>query len=171
MSRLCMTSSRGDPGASLSFTLRTKMTLKRQKNEPTAWSWTDEGSGWTSPSQKDLTPQLLESTWAGPRMAEAVPAVLDAIRATTTADMTADTTEAATIAMMTETTTDHTEGDLLHRTTEGLTGLGPGHDPILPVVTERCCPPYRLSKHTQEMFLSGMSDFRIDLLSSVCYCS
>lgn len=41
-------------------------------------------------------------------VAEAVPAVLDAIRATTTADMTADTTEAATIAMMTETTTDHT---------------------------------------------------------------
>lgn len=99
MSRLCMTSSRGDPGALLSFTLRTKMMLKRyenmswqrlllnllsdcflglwrsficlftvrQKNEPTAWSWTDEGSGWTSPSQKDLTPQPLESTWAGPR--------------------------------------------------------------------------------------------------------
>ncbi len=45
-------------------------------------------------------------------MVEVVRAVHDAIHVTTTADMIADTTEAATIAMTTGTTTDHT-GDYL----------------------------------------------------------
>lgn len=103
-----------------------------------AWSWMVVGSGWTSPSQRDLTPQPLESTWAGPHMVEVAQAVLGALRVTMTVFMTADTTEAAMIAMMTGTTTDHTEGDLRHRTTEGLTGLGPDHGLILPVAIERC---------------------------------
>lgn len=37
----------------------------RQRNEPTEWNWMVAGSGWTSPSQKDLTLQPLGSTWAG----------------------------------------------------------------------------------------------------------
>lgn len=101
-----------------------------------AWSWMVAGSGWIFPSQKDLTPQLLESTWAGPHMVEVVPAALDAIHVTMTVGMIVDTTEAATIAMTTGTTTDHTEGDLHHHTTEGLTGLGPDHGLILPVAIE-----------------------------------
>lgn len=60
-----------------------------------------------------------------------------AILVTTTVDTTADTTD--TIAMTTGTTTDPTEGDLLHRTTEGLTGLGPDPGLTLPVAIKRCC--------------------------------
>ena len=40
--------------------------VARQRNEPTVWSWTGGGSGWTSPSRKDLTPQPRVSTWAAP---------------------------------------------------------------------------------------------------------
>lgn len=105
-----------------------------------AWSWTGVESGWTSPSQKDLTPQHLEFTWAGPHTEEAVQAVPDAIHVTTTVVTTVDMTEVDTIAMMTGTTTDHTEGDLLHRTTEALTGLDRGHGLILPVDIEGFCP-------------------------------
>lgn len=90
------------------------------------WSWTVEGSALTSPLQKDLTPQLPVSTWVVPHTAEVVRVVLAAIHAITTADTIADTTEVATIAMTTGITTDHTEGDLLHRTTEVRTGPGPG---------------------------------------------
>lgn len=97
-----------------------------------AWSWMGVELGSISPSQKDLTPQLLESTWDGLRMVEGVPVVLGAIRVTTTVDMIADTTEVATIAMTTGTTTDRT-GDLHHHTTEGLTDLGPDRAHILPV--------------------------------------
>lgn len=142
-----------------------------------AWSWTVVGSGWTSPSQKDLTPQPLESTWVGPHMVvvaveevvEVVQVVPAAIHATMIVDMTADTTvdttEAAMIGMTTGITTDHTEGDLRPRTIEGLTDLAPDRGLILPVATERCCqapPPPALR---QEMILSGMIDFRIDLPS------
>lgn len=146
-----------------------------------AWSWMGVGSGWTSPSQKDLTPQPLESTWADPHMvvvevvvveAEAVAVVqvvLAAIHVTTTVDTTADTTvdttEVATIVMTTGTTTDHTDGDLHPHTTEGLTGLGPDRGLILPVAIERCRQAPPPPTHRQEMFLSGMIDFRIDLLS------
>lgn len=78
--------------------------------------------------------------------------VLDATHVTTTVDTTADTTEVAMIAMTTGTTTDHTEGDLLHRTTEGRTGLGPDHGLTLPVAIERRCRDHPLPKHRQEMF-------------------
>lgn len=104
-----------------------------------AWSWTGVESGWTSPSQKDLTPQHLEFTWAGPHTEEAVQAVPVAIHVTTTEVTTVDMTEVDTTAMMTGTTTDHT-GDLLHRTTEALTGLDRGHGLILPVDIEGFCP-------------------------------
>lgn len=93
--------------------------------------------------------------------------VLGDIHVTTTADTIADTTEVATTAMTTETTTDHT-GGLLHHTTEGLTGLGPDHGLTLRVATERRRQAHLLPKHRQEMPLSGLIDFRIDLLSSVC---
>lgn len=130
---------------------------KRQRNEPTVWSWTVEESGWTSPSRKDLTPPRLESTWAGPHTVEAAAEVVEAAveaaavagevdpaghvatRVTTTAGTTAGTTGVAMIAMMTGiTTTDHhTEGDRLPRTTEEeRTAHGPGHAPILHVVIE-----------------------------------
>ncbi|XP_034549137.1 transformer-2 protein homolog beta isoform X4 [Notolabrus celidotus] len=105
----------------------------RQRIESTAWSWMVEGSGWTSPSQNDLTPQPLESTWDGPHMVvvatalvEVAQVVHDATRVTMAVDMTGGTTEVVLTAMMTGTTTDHT-GDLLHCTTEGLTGLALGH--------------------------------------------
>lgn len=127
-----------------------------------AWSWMVGGSEWTSPLQKDPTPQHLESTWVGLHMVEVVQVVLDAIHVTTTVDMTVDMTEVAMIAMTTETITGHTEGDLLHRTTEGHTGLGPDHDLILPVAIERCCQALLLPKHREEMF-----GFRIDLF---CVC-
>lgn len=135
-----------------------------------AWSWMVVGSGWTSPSQKDLTPQHLESTWAGQHMVEVeVPVVLDAAHVTMTvgmiADMTVDTTEAAMIAMTTGTITDHTEGDPHPHTTEGPTGLDPDHGLILPVATECCRQAPPPPTHGQEMFLSGMIDFRIGLLS------
>lgn len=100
-------------------------------------------SGWTSPSQKELTLRPRESTWDGPHMAEAVPAVLDVTPETTTAATIAAMTEAATIAMTTGNTTDLTEGDLHHRTTEALTGLDPDHDPILPVDIDRSSPSLR----------------------------
>lgn len=131
-----------------------------------AWSWMVGGSEWTSPSQKDPTPQPLESTWVGLHMVEVVQVVLDAIHVTTTVDMTVDTTEVAMIAMTTGTITGHTEGDLLHHTTEAHTGLAPDHDLILPVAIECCCQAHLLPKHREEM-LSVMIDFRIDLLFSV----
>lgn len=105
-----------------------------------AWSWTVEGSVLTSRSQKDLTPQLPASTWDVPHTAEVVRVVLAAIHATTTADMIADTTEAGTIAMTTGITTDHTEGDLLHRTTEVHTGPGPDPGLTLHAATEHLHP-------------------------------
>lgn len=83
-----------------------------------------------------------------------VPVVLDAIHVTLTEGMTADTIEAAMIAMTTGNTTDHTEEGLHHRTTEALTGLGPDRGLILPVVTE-ChlqAKPLPLPKHREEMF-------------------
>lgn len=95
-----------------------------------------------------------------------VQVVLDAVHVTMTVDMTADTTvdtiEAAMIAMTTG-NTDHTEGDLRPHTTEGLTGLGPDRGLILPVATERCCQAPPPPRHGQEIFLSGVIDFRIDL--------
>lgn len=104
-----------------------------------AWSWMDVESEWISPSQKDLTPQPLGSTWDGPRTVEVVLVGLDAIHVTTTVDTIADTTEAATIAMTTGTTADPTEGDLRLHTTEDLTGPGPDHGLILPVDIDRLC--------------------------------
>lgn len=104
------------------------------------WSWTAEGSALTSPSQKDLTPQLLVSTWVVPHTAEVVQVVLAAIHVTTTADMIGDTTEAGTIAMTIGITTDHTEGDLLHRTTEVRTGPGPDPGLTLHAATEHLHP-------------------------------
>lgn len=98
-------------------------------------------------------------------MVEVAQAVRDVIHVTTTADTIVDTTEAATIATMTETTTGLTEGDLRHRTTEELTGLAPDRGLILPVAIELPSPASHSPKHRQEMFLSGMIDFRIDLLS------
>lgn len=129
------------------------------------------GSGWTSPSQKDLTPRPLESTWADPHTVEVAPVVLAVIHATTTVDMSAGMTEAATIAMMTGTTTDHTEGDLLHRTTEGLTGLAPGHGLTLPAAIEHCCrAPPPLPKHRQEMFYDRFQN-RCSLFCLLMYMS
>lgn len=131
-----MTSSQGAPGASLLFILRTRVMQKRQRNVQMAWSWMVVGLGWTSPSLKDPTPRPLESTWAGPPMVEVDRVALDAIHVITTVVMTADTTEADMIAMMTGTTTDHTEGVLHHRTTEGLTGLDLDRGRIPPVAIE-----------------------------------
>lgn len=37
----------------------------RRWSEPTAWSWTADASGWTTPSPSALTPPRQESTWAG----------------------------------------------------------------------------------------------------------
>lgn len=138
-----------------------------------AWSWTGVQSGWTSPSQKDLTPQHLEFTWAGPHTEEAAQAVPDAIHVTTTVVTTVDMTEVDTTAMMTGTTTDHTEGDLLHLTTEALTGLDRGHGLILPVDIEGFCP--LIFPNVQNIFFiffcggllrfvkTDMTDFRVHL--------
>lgn len=126
-----------------------------------AWSWMVGGSEWTSPSQKDPTPQHLESTWVGLHMVEAVQVVLDDIHVTMTVDMTVDMTEVAMTAMTTGTITGHTEGDLLHRTTEGHTGLGPGHALILPVAIEHCCQALLFPKHREEMFGFGIDLFSV----------
>lgn len=98
-------------------------------------------------------------------MVEVVPVVLGAIHVTTTVDTIVDTTEAATIAMTTGTTTDHTEGDLHHHTTEGLTGLGPDHDLILPVDIDPFCQAKTSFHPKQEVFLRDMVDLRVDLFS------
>lgn len=37
----------------------------RRWSEPTAWSWTADASGWTTPSPSALTLPRQESTWAG----------------------------------------------------------------------------------------------------------
>lgn len=137
MSASCTTSSPDVPGASLLFTSRTPMMLQRRRNGLTAWNWMGVESGWTSPSQRDLTPRPLESTWEGQRTVEAVPVVLDATRVTMTGATIADTTEVAMIAMTTGSTTDHTEGDPHHRTTEERTGPGPDHGLILLVDIDR----------------------------------
>ncbi|XP_030199413.1 transformer-2 protein homolog beta isoform X3 [Gadus morhua] len=50
--------------------------VARQRNEPTVWSWTDGGSGLTSPSRKGLTPPPRVSTWAAPHTAAAAAAVV-----------------------------------------------------------------------------------------------
>lgn len=95
-------------------------------------------SGWTSPSQNDLTPPPLGSTWDDPHMVEVVPVVVLAVTpVNTTAGTIGATTEEATIAMTTGSTTGHTEGDLHHHTTEELTDLDPDHGLILPVDIER----------------------------------
>lgn len=69
-------------------------------------------------------------------MVEVAPVVLAVTLETMTEDMIGVTTEEATIATRTETTTDHTENARHHLTTEGSTGPGPGHDPTLHVVIE-----------------------------------
>lgn len=97
-------------------------------------------------------------------MVEVVPVVLGAIHVTTTVDTIVDTTEAAMIAMTTGTTTDHT-GDLHHHTTEGLTGLGPDHDLILPVDIDPFCQAKTSFHPKQEVFLRDMVDLRVDLFS------
>lgn len=128
-----------------------------------AWSWMVAGSGWTSPSQKDLTPRPLGSTWAVPHMVEEeeeAQADLGAIHATTTEGMTGVTTEVVTIAMTTGSITDRTGGDLRHRTTEGRTGLAPDHGLTLHVAIESPAsllllfPKLRLG-----VFLIGLIDF------------
>lgn len=102
-----------------------------------AWSWTVVESGWISPSQKDLTPQPRESTWGDPRMAEAVLVDPGAIHVTTTVDTTAATIEAAMIATTRGNTTDHTDEDLHHLTTEEHTDLGQDPGLILLVDIEQ----------------------------------
>lgn len=126
-----------------------------------AWSWMVVGSGWTFPLLNDLTPQLLESTWAGPHMVEVVQVVHDAVHVTMTEDMTVGMTEVAMTAMRTGTTIDHTEGDLHHHTTEELTGLALDHGLILHVVIEALPLP----KLRPEVFLIGMIVCRVDLFS------
>lgn len=122
-----------------------------------AWSWTAEGSASTSPSQKDLTRLLPGSTWAVPHTVEAVQAVLAAIHATTTEDMIADMTEAVMIATTTEITTDHTEDDLPHRTTEERTGPGPDPGLTLHAATEHFHPRQTSSspEAQKELCLTG----------------
>lgn len=101
-----------------------------------AWNWMGAGFEWTSPSQKDPTHQHLGFIWAALHMVEVAPVVLAVTRETTIEAMIVVMTEEATIAMTTEITTDHT-GNALHLlTTEGNTGPGPGHDPILHVAIE-----------------------------------
>lgn len=126
-----------------------------------AWSWMVVGSGWTFPSLNDLTPQPLESTWAGPHMVEVAQVVHDAVHVTTTVDMTVGMIEVVMTATRTGTTIDHTEGDLHHHTTEELTGLALDHGLTLHVVIE--APP--LPKLRAEVFLIGMIVCRIDLFS------
>lgn len=100
------------------------------------WNWMGAGFEWTSLSQKDPTHQHLGFIWAALRMVEVAPVVHDVTLETMTEAMTAVMTEEATIATMTEITTDHTGNALHHPTTEGNTGPGPGHDPILHVAIE-----------------------------------
>lgn len=112
------------------------------------WSWMGVASEWTSPSQKDLTPQHLAYTWADPHTVEVVPAALADIPVTTTVenaetaetvetvDTIAGMTEAAMIAMTKGITTDHTENALLRPTTEGRTDPGQGHGLILHAAIE-----------------------------------
>lgn len=101
-----------------------------------AWNWMGAGFEWTFPSQKDPTHQHLGFIWAALHMVEVAPVVLAVTHETMTEDMIVVMTEEATIAMMTEITTDHTENALHHLTTEGNTDPGPGHDPILHVAIE-----------------------------------
>lgn len=101
-----------------------------------AWSWTAAGFEWTSPSQKDPTRQHLGFIWAALHMEEVDPVVLAATLETMTEAMIVVMIEEATIAMMTEITTDHTENAHRPPTTEGNIGHGPGHDPTLLVAIE-----------------------------------
>lgn len=126
-----------------------------------AWSWMVVGSGWTFPSLNDLTPPLLESTWAGPHMVEEAQVVHAAVHVTMTEDMTVGMTEEVMTATRTGTTIDHTEGDLRHRTTEELTGLAPDHGLTLHVVIE--APP--VPKLRPDVFLICMIVCRVDLFS------
>lgn len=101
------------------------------------------GSEWISPLLNEPTHPLLESTWDGPHMvAVAAVVVHHAVSpGTTIGAMSEDMTEAmivTMIAMMTETTTDHTGADLhLLTTEEEGTALDPGLGPIHHVTTEQ----------------------------------
>lgn len=136
MSVLCMTSSQGAPGALPLFILRTQMMQKRRRRGLMEWNWMGAGFEWTSQSQKDPTHQHLGYIWAVLHMVEVAPVDLAVTLETMTVAMIAAMNEEAMIAMTTEITTDHTENVLHHRTTEGSTGHGPGHDPILRVAIE-----------------------------------
>lgn len=136
MSALCTTSSRVAPGASPLSILKTARTPKRRRSELTGWSLTDAGFEWISPSLKEHTLPLLESTWDGPHTAGG-PARQGVSRGITTGAMT-EATIAAMIATTTETITDHTDADLhLLTTAGGLTALDPGHGPTHHGTTEQ----------------------------------
>lgn len=123
-----MTSSHAAQEVLLLFILKTARTPRRPRSVLMAWSWTDAGSEWISLLPKELTLQLLGSTWDAPHMvvveeAEAAAVVEEAVHAvspgTTTGAMTEDMIEAmtATTIAMTNEITDLTDVDLRLRTT------------------------------------------------------